>query len=788
MKRVCDMEQCSTKKLKVDVMDVNAMIPVESIPYFRKVCGKDKYVSALFYHVCMNNEGICMEMLSDDVVDVEKGSDVESMSPLYAAVELGRLSLVKLLLRKGANVKFMLNGETSLIYIACKQGHLQILKELVSAVNERSFISISKKNGMTPLHVAAQNGNISVCEYLLENKFVSVSAVSDSGSSALHLATYQKRESVIECLLRFGACVDLPDDQGWTPIHVASQNGNREILKLLVDGRLLPNSSLIVEMRAIVRELIGAEHVPTNDEDINETSANHVTAIRDPFFTTLAGIDWFTANLATLPMEVVRILRMNRRKEDGYLPLMVSCRSGVESSVTECLLEFGANPHSQLPEGITPLMIASKNGRLQHVDVLTSRLEKKDILVGTLNHAWTALHWAVKGGCVQVVRHLMNLPNVFEVDLPVLNGMTALYIASHHGHISVVKCLHEEYNADPNWSIDSGATPLYTACKNGRLEVVKYLIKEGNVSINSSNLRGSTLLHTAAKFNHLDIVKYLEDDLNMDVTVRNDQGWTPIHSAARIGALEVMKHFVEKYGKTLVATITTTAGNRTIQSPNFTPLHLAASNGCMDLVRYLVDPRHVGARLDVTCGDGSTAETLADREGHQLVGEWLKRAAHWSKIHFIVDAREPDALMNLLTSDDKLDCEETRYLWNQTNGDYNDTPLSISLMGPVDNTHQNRFANVEEIVLPKSVNIQPYLDKFKKLIIEPERPIACLKVCDRTASMVIMTMLPWSPANHYLYPKSFKKEVLTFLLINQRLEFPDSVVQTIFQYLPRYII
>jgi len=72
------------------------------------------------------------------------------------------------LLMKGAdlNMRHGEDGQTAL-HMACKEGHLDIVKALVT---RGGFPNFQDNHGQTPLHVSASLGNVPIVTYLLERE------------------------------------------------------------------------------------------------------------------------------------------------------------------------------------------------------------------------------------------------------------------------------------------------------------------------------------------------------------------------------------------------------------------------------------------------------------------------------------------------------------------------------------------------------------------------------------------------------------------------------------------
>jgi ankyrin repeat protein len=98
------------------------------------------------------------------------GADVNALdihgqhAPLITATTCGNLTIVKILLEKGANTELSSEGYTPLL-VACSAGYLDIAKELIKY---GANIEAIDDEGNTPLLIATLEGQIEVVNYLLK--------------------------------------------------------------------------------------------------------------------------------------------------------------------------------------------------------------------------------------------------------------------------------------------------------------------------------------------------------------------------------------------------------------------------------------------------------------------------------------------------------------------------------------------------------------------------------------------------------------------------------------------
>uniref|UniRef100_A0ACB8F3T6 Uncharacterized protein n=1 Tax=Sphaerodactylus townsendi TaxID=933632 RepID=A0ACB8F3T6_9SAUR len=127
------------------------------------------------------------------------------------------------------------NGNTALHY-SVSHSNFQIVKLLletgvcdVDHQNKAGYTAVM----ITPLASAETDEEMEVVTKLLKEGNVNIRA-SQGGQTALILGVSHDREDMVKALLSCGADVNLQDDTGLSPLMVACQYGNTEIVKILL--------------------------------------------------------------------------------------------------------------------------------------------------------------------------------------------------------------------------------------------------------------------------------------------------------------------------------------------------------------------------------------------------------------------------------------------------------------------------------------------------------------------------------------------------------------------------
>jgi ankyrin repeat protein len=189
-----------------------------------------------------DNETV-QRLLETTSVDLDLQDPVFHQSPLSWATERGHESIVRQLLRKGANPDLKdVNGQTPLSW-AAEKGHLKIAQELLKQPVDPDSRDIG---GRTPLFWAAEKGHVEVVQLLLCSKSVAVDAKDNHGQTPLWWAARNGHASVARILLEKGADVDVitkgeysnltgDHDNCGSALFMAGNKGHVETVKVLLE-------------------------------------------------------------------------------------------------------------------------------------------------------------------------------------------------------------------------------------------------------------------------------------------------------------------------------------------------------------------------------------------------------------------------------------------------------------------------------------------------------------------------------------------------------------------------
>ena len=155
--------------------------------------------------------------------------DTYGETQLYQSARRGRLTQVRLLLERGADVNIRSNQKQTPLHYAAFEGYLSIVRILVK---HGALVSPVDRDGMTPLHFAADAGKTAMVRLLINNG-AAVNARNKLGVTPLMHAVYRDSDAVVELLLEKGANRRLRDYNGRRAIDHAKILKSYRSLRIL---------------------------------------------------------------------------------------------------------------------------------------------------------------------------------------------------------------------------------------------------------------------------------------------------------------------------------------------------------------------------------------------------------------------------------------------------------------------------------------------------------------------------------------------------------------------------
>ena len=293
----------------------------------------------------------------------------------------------------------------------------------------------------TPLHVAAESGNVDKARELLKHGRYDVNCTNEVGRTPLHQACWSGHVGMVRMLIsEFQADTTLQDKWGDTPLHDAACWGKEEVALTLI------------------------------------TEFGCDTTIRGQCGRTLLHRAC-EGGCLTLAKLLIRDYNadINAQDENKYTPLHLAARKGKEEVTLTLITEFGCDTTIRGQYGRTLLHSACVGGCLTLAKLLI-RDYNADINALDENKD-TPLHLAARYG--EHVDLILALTSEFIWDMTVRNkdGDTVLHLVCAAGNTQLVNRVYKHIS--PLATNNDGDTFLHIAAAMGRKECVEALLQLG---------------------------------------------------------------------------------------------------------------------------------------------------------------------------------------------------------------------------------------------------------------------------------------------------------------------
>ena len=272
---------------------------------------------------------------------------------------------------------------------AALQGDVESIE---AALQEGTDIEGFSADGATPLTLAVSKGHYDAIKKLLASG-ANIDAASTKGLTALMISVRKQDARTVEQLVCDGADMDLLSPDGWTALTEASYQGQQEIMRILLqrgantESRSAHNRTALMHAsykgdEAAVRLLQEAgsntEATSAHDETAMSLAAGggHTNIVRMLLMYGCAPEPAWAKDQKDGSKE---FSEKNKAKETGepedslhargYTPLMFASQGG-HVEIGRMLLERNVNTEARSPHGKTALDIARENGRIDMVLIL----------------------------------------------------------------------------------------------------------------------------------------------------------------------------------------------------------------------------------------------------------------------------------------------------------------------------------------------------------------------------------------------------------------------------------
>ena len=154
----------------------------------------------------------------------------DQVTDFAKAAKFDDVAVVTALLSKGVSPNTVDSKGNPMLILAIKDKSTKVTELLIN--DKRTDVDLSNKFGETPLMMASIDGDLPVVKTLVLQKKAMVNHI---GWTPLHYACSKGNLEVAQFLIANGAIVDSPSQGNTTPLMMAVQSGNEQLVKLLLD-------------------------------------------------------------------------------------------------------------------------------------------------------------------------------------------------------------------------------------------------------------------------------------------------------------------------------------------------------------------------------------------------------------------------------------------------------------------------------------------------------------------------------------------------------------------------
>ena len=527
----------------------------------------------------------------------------------------------------------VLDSSRTCIHCAAENGQLNVIAYYI---NEQKYPAFCvDKHGVSPLHLAAGKGHNNVVKFLsFDHKYKSV-AKDIYGNTPLHYASRDDGNIDVIIFLIEELKYD-PNCQGYflnTPLHYAVQKANHDVIKYLLQFEKV--EPLLWDQGGFSAVHRACQFGST--ETVNCLISNMpVDKIRGDM--NVIGFTILHTAVFCGHLQIVKLLydkvgcSLNKPTVgDGRFSMHYAALEGRKDIVEYLVQEQNCNPACCDKYCVTPLHLAAGQGHLDIVIYLTKD-KQCDCLCQTKDGD-TPLHYAVKYGRIKVTKYFVSDLHLQYSIMKGKDDMTPLEMAENSGHHEIANYLkldHDLHHAiysrnypeikrlitdshDPLAVLtEDKRTALHCITDIGNLDLLKYYIEVYQCNPCCCDKSGITLLHIAAEQGYVDIVKYLMLEKECDPTKKDAKGNTPLHYVAlNNGSVSVAKCLMSNPN----------CNSHLPNKDSVFPLHYAAQEDHLDLLKYLIEDKNCNSM----CQDKNKATPMlyASCKGHLNVVEYL---------------------------------------------------------------------------------------------------------------------------------------------------------------------
>ena len=450
-------------------------------------------------------------------------------------------------------------NEESLLHIACRSGHLDIVRALIEIYH--CSLEITDKFGNSPCHMAFEAGQLIIMDYFDKCPYpLYYPSKNSAGNTLLHLACMagsiplirmiivghscnlpaserniklnKYNDEVLSVLGRYGKMEDVHsrNRSGHTPLHIACLYNQAHVIKFFFhEYQETSNDSFTHQIPSLLNLAY---------EQRNYELASFLTSRLDMNYIAQQKCSYYGR-------------RHGFKTKSDFSPFIVYPHFENFIEGEKCRLG-DSEACSLVPEHI--LFSAARRGDKNMFDHISEFICDCDPSIFSSKNAYgdTLLH-AVCVSCnaklVKEIYNLLTINNHMKLDelKKAKNsfGYTCLHIVSELGSRELTE-VFIDYGFSVNDRTYLGYTPLHLSVLYERKDVFEYLMTIPDVDLNIESSNDETPLNiAAAEANRIEYVKRIVEHDKHYANIKDNSGEIPLFNACRTHSMELVNKLLE---------------------------------------------------------------------------------------------------------------------------------------------------------------------------------------------------------------------------------------------------
>lgn len=545
---------------------------------------------------------VVQQLLESNKVKINNKNSA-GLTPLFVAVQNKNVEIVKCLCEDPSIDVLQTDslGRTA-YHEAALIGKEEIYTLEIFIKKAKSIYTLQDADGNTPLHLAARQGYLACCVFLvhqINNELSSYAYINKEGQTSLHFAAKFGHADVVQYLLstKEASFVKVPDHYNRTPFMLAYLNGQKEVVELFPDFNIGIN-----EYNAALKSLITLVSVNdrfTTIQEYLDISKKAIGACQ--LIVTLLGKNYSQIDIVKkLESTIQKLSSIIQGKIVTEIDLHRSFERSIRFGEDEIAYRFEIeNSVKSINESVKSQMTNLKNKQVKElIETIKDPNFNRSRLIAKIN---------------EVQPYISTLTNVaYDSD-----GNGPLHVAAHLGKSEIINLLIS--NNIPITKNDLGQMPIHLAAQSGDLESFKTLYNFTNEKLDTLiDKFGRTPLHMAAESGSLEICQFILNSVGKPCLFALDKILrSPIHYAALKGHVRVVEFLVNKLFEGVEESVLNIRRNipyseyqKTVwgaldDKGGLTPLHLAAEKGFQEVCVIFLNHPLANRLLKFACLDNT---------------------------------------------------------------------------------------------------------------------------------------------------------------------------------------